>query len=106
MEHTYYTCDRCKSTFQHKDPMNSLYVAFPKKVDKKEKSPFEKMFGENSNLVMIPIPGFPMPSIPEEDRWPKNMKEMCPECEIEFVRWWNKEFVASKLGVEPVEDKV
>jgi hypothetical protein len=78
---------------------------FPKPVEKpKEKTPFEKAL-ESSNLVMIPLPGM-MPAPAEAPTWPKNMKEMCSECEIEFVRWWNKEFIATKLGVEPVEAKV
>ena len=103
MEHTYYTCDRCKKPFQHKDPMNDLYIVLPKPVEKpKEKNPFDKLFGENANLVMIPLPGMSAP-VQEAPKWPENMKEVCPDCQIEFIRWWNNEFVATKLGVEPVE---
>lgn len=99
MEHTYYTCDRCQDTFKHKDVINSVFVVFPKpKPKEKVKSPFESMM-ESSKLVMIPLPGM-MPSPPkEEKKWPDNWKELCPECQIELVRWWNKELVVEKRYV-------
>jgi hypothetical protein len=106
MEHTYFTCDRCKATFQHKDVNNALYVIFPIVETKKADSPLDKMFGENANLIMIPMPpGFAPPVPPVPAGMPENFKEFCPDCEIEFIRWFNKDFEAKKLGVEPVEQK-